>query len=1306
MLFSKKIRNNKYILIKICVFIQLINEIVNECERDKPIKLINGQCVSQYCTKEQLKSGECSIDNDIIKRQWLNNIILFEGEKFKYFNFVISPYGDMIFDTHSYPCTTKRLFYGLKQNGRYYFKQEDTSEETPYFNLTTDSYKIDKKESINSFFISNEGNKYILSISYKDLYTELFDFENNKIYSKSSQELLGFESRSKRGNLINIDNNNTFLFGYIADPSNYSTFYTKFKLHINYDENDISIESINTDRKLEARGEMVTCFQTEKKILICFYINETIFQHYTILAYDENINPIGKEEIMYNATNRFLFFSCIHLEGEVGAFSFYKYSQYINGSDIEFPYIFFKKFTTKFEDLFSKNNYIILDKYLFYGKTTFDDFQKISNKKICYISVSNNFQIIYIVLLNIFSSIEQIKVKYYSIKAYDLYHYNIYQDLKAIIFNKFIVLGSNSCPDNDCNYEVSSGNYFTSLIIFCYPNGTDNNIDVIDYLSQNNNIKVQNLIFNLTKYLIIENNIFGYIYYGIIIQDIISKSDNINLISSVSQQSIQINTTLNKKENIKVEFINNLYDIFEYKLMFAFIITEPDYDNDELFPVQIDTRFGNDNKVLFNEQKELFIGKTFYFNVSLNQKLSIDCQDSECGVCLANNIDNCISKYYYDESEENMKCDNEEIIENLCNDITIEQDQEKSIFNSIKEDIKNYINNTIIKTKNNIFQFSTLEDQKTNDNDISSIYLGECENILKKQTQNPIKILKVDTKSEDLLSTYVHYEVYDSITGQKLDLSSCSETEIVIETPKILDNMTLTVFNTLREYGYDLFNASDPFYNDICTVYTSLNGKDMLLVDRWNDIYVPSNDQYFCQDGCIFETYNITSEKVKCNCYIKEGNEEEEIDFTLKKFIESFSSNLKNSNFLILKCYKVLFNITIFGKNYGSIIMIIILICFFIMMIIYFIKGQKKLEEFIKFMINIKKEEINSNKNDKNVKKKKQIKTTKDVHLLNKNNKNFPPKRQFRNSINIGKIYFINKPSSNKVKKEIKNISNKNIINKMNCTSTILIGNKKNLINNNNKSIDKDREKIKKNKKVINKKNNKKNTKLNDYELNNLSYLDAIQIDDRTYVNYYISLLKTKHLIIFTFFPIKDYNLVSIKISLFLLSFSIYFTANGFFFSDSTMHKIYEDIDHSYNFIYQFPKILYSTLICSATNTLLRLLSLSEKNIVSIKKVNNLKSIINKSIEVKQSLKIKFIIFYVVSYILILFFFYFISCFCAVYNNTMYILIEDTFISFGISMLYPFGLNLLPGLFRIPALKSKKKDKKVLYIVSQFISLI
>ena len=55
------------------------------------------------------------------------------------------------------------------------------------------------------------------------------------------------------------------------------------------------------------------------------------------------------------------------------------------------------------------------------------------------------------------------------------------------------------------------------------------------------------------------------------------------------------------------------------------------------------------------------------------------------------------------------------------------------------------------------------------------------------------------------------------------------------------------------------------------------------------------------------------------------------------------------------------------------------------------------------------------------------------------------------------------------------------------------------------------------------------------------------------------------------------------------------------------------------------------------------------------------------------------------------FFWYFISAFCSVYKNTQIILIKDTLISFTISMIYPFGLNLLPGMFRIPSLRDEKK---------------
>ena len=84
--------------------------------------------------------------------------------------------------------------------------------------------------------------------------------------------------------------------------------------------------------------------------------------------------------------------------------------------------------------------------------------------------------------------------------------------------------------------------------------------------------------------------------------------------------------------------------------------------------------------------------------------------------------------------------------------------------------------------------------------------------------------------------------------------------------------------------------------------------------------------------------------------------------------------------------------------------------------------------------------------------------------------------------------------------------------------------------------------------------------------------------------------------------------------------------------------------------------------------------------------------------------KIKFILFIIIGFIILIFFWYYLSCFCCVFANTQYPLIKDTLISYGLSMLYPFGLNLIPGLFRIPALKSN--SRKILYIISKIIAFI
>ena len=241
------------------------------------------------------------------------------------------------------------------------------------------------------------------------------------------------------------------------------------------------------------------------------------------------------------------------------------------------------------------------------------------------------------------------------------------------------------------------------------------------------------------------------------------------------------------------------------------------------------------------------------------------------------------------------------------------------------------------------------------------------------------------------------------------------------------------------------------------------------------------------------------------------------------------------------------------------------------------------------------------------------------------------------------------------------------------------------------------------NNKIKNNKNDFKN--LNDQELNNLEYIKAIKYDKRTYFQYYWSLLKKKHLLLFTFIPTNDYNLFSVKIALFIISFSLYLTINGFFFNDNTMHKVYID-NGAFNLIYQVPQILYSSIISAIINIILKQLSLSEKNILELKNQKDLKKAIKKSKKISICLKLKSVTFFIFSMLLILFFWYFISCFCAVYINTQKILLKDTLISFCLSMIYPFGLNLLPGIFRISALRAKERDQKCLYKASLLIALI
>ena len=98
------------------------------------------------------------------------------------------------------------------------------------------------------------------------------------------------------------------------------------------------------------------------------------------------------------------------------------------------------------------------------------------------------------------------------------------------------------------------------------------------------------------------------------------------------------------------------------------------------------------------------------------------------------------------------------------------------------------------------------------------------------------------------------------------------------------------------------------------------------------------------------------------------------------------------------------------------------------------------------------------------------------------------------------------------------------------------------------------------------------------------------------------------------------------------------------------------------------------------------------------------KEINNKANNIKAKLKIKFIIFFIINLLLLFAFWFYLGCFCAVYKKTQIPLIIDTISSFITSMVYPFGIYLLPAFFRIKALKDKKKE--YMYKFSSLLQMI
>ena len=677
------------------------------------------------------------------------------------------------------------------------------------------------------------------------------------------------------------------------------------------------------------------------------------------------------------------------------------------------------------------------------------------------------------------------------------------------------------------------------------------------------------------------------------------------------------------------------------------------------------------NKIKSNDNKHCicrfyyYIKNLFFYCLNENEK----CPEEylylyENKICLNNCpenylslnyecIKNCPENYY----EFNLTCVQTcpekyyKTINRICENIDcLERDINENILLIHESSYEEFIGKNTCDFNNKNYKYFTAEIYDSNiilknSYNKTSIDLKECENILKKvyniSENKSLTIFKIDYYFDNKSSPKMEYKIFNN--DKILNLSYCENISFSISIPVDLEklNIDISKFNeTLNYPEIDIFDINSNFFNDICSMFTTSNKTDVPLNDRKKDYF---QNVSLCNEGCVYGSFNKTSFKVNCVCgntqLIKKNNIEDNI-------INLFS----NSNLKILKCVSLYLIPKNYLKNYGSFLFKTIEFFEIILFILTLIKGYFPIINSIK-----KNNYFNNNKNN---------------NIIINNN---PPKKNNIETLSINN--FNNKKFNSKINNIIiyRNI---NVYEDSNNSKNILYKDKvKNILIKN---------KIYKNE-----------------EINQLDYENFLLIDNRSFLMIYYSFLEYSQLIIFTFITNTDFNIRQIKIALFIFSFILFLTFNTLFFTDESMSHIYKQ-GGAFDFIYNLPKTIFSGVCCGVINFLLKFLSLSQKDIDKLNKINNEKDKIKEINKFKKNWYCKIIIFYILIFIFIELFQIYVGTFCLIYKNTQKHLFKSTTISFILSMIYPFGICLLTAIFRKISLIKKNK---FLFLLSKLLQM-
>ena len=619
-----------------------------------------------------IKCNSCNSNKQISNSDCFNDIIQFDQDKYRAGHACVTKEGDLLIEYSIDDDSSKRLFYGLKSNGRNYF---DGNSFIKIIDLGNDEGVKPRFESMNRLIKINDGTnndkEYLLSISTYRTLVELYDLSTFNFVKRNSIQYIGHQIFSFHFPILEkIIGGNYYYFCAFSHSVNFledgvlkgfeegnSSTIIKFSFSsLDFDTTQLTSQTIE---EINFSERIISSFIIDELnyIAVIFVKERSSSNKFMIHFFDfelnkQNINDIEllniSPENLYKGHG--VYYKAIYLKEYYFVFIYYLKREDPTSFNFKLIQLYKNNDLSQFNQIISKTfTYSLTSNY------RFNDFIKYDDNRLVYITDSgtDNFCIL---LFSLSDDYTKMKTRYFS---YSLNNYKVKKELSAYFWNNYLLF-------TPTYQTTTNGDTKSLLLIFGFANGTDFIMDISPHLMDtgyynNGNDLVTRLLQNLT----IDNNIFGYNSTGEIKLNYIPEE----LLFYKSDETPLSNGCIINKNHLLKQNRNKLKTDRLYSLHYQYIIKGTEADLDSMtHETQTDTGYSKsfEDIIFFGRMNILqfklchkFCETCIEFGLSNNEQICVTCKSDytyDYLTYVKNFTGNCVPYgYMYDKESRELK---------------------------------------------------------------------------------------------------------------------------------------------------------------------------------------------------------------------------------------------------------------------------------------------------------------------------------------------------------------------------------------------------------------------------------------------------------------------------------------------------------------------------------------------------------------------------------------------------------------------------------------------------------------------------